>query len=106
MIKKKVLNPNRVRRIVGGFCFILHQFVADGFLASLQQKELLLYLFLILVSDCNGLSFYSHDSICSFLQLDQKEYVNARDRLIDKDLIAYNGTLFRILDLPAKPVYP
>ena len=51
MIKKKVLDPNRIRRIDGGFSFIPHRFLADGFLATLTQKELLLYLFLIIVSE-------------------------------------------------------
>ena len=63
MIKKKVLNPKRVRKINGGFSFIPHRFVLDGFLAALGQKELLLYLFLVIVSDRNGVSFYSYD-IC------------------------------------------
>ena len=67
MIKKKILNPNRLRRIDAGFSFIPHRFLTDGFLASLSQKEILLYLFLVLVSDRHGLSFYSYDSICSLL---------------------------------------
>ena len=104
MIKKKILNPERVRRINGGFSFIPHRFIADGFLASLDQKELLLYLFLILASDRNGLSFYSYDSICSLLQITADQYVKARNGLMDKDLIAFDGTLFQVLDLPAKPV--
>jgi hypothetical protein len=58
MIKKKIINPDRIRRINGGFSFIPHRFVCDGFLASLQQKELLVYLFLVTVSDRHGLSFY------------------------------------------------
>ena len=45
MIKKKILNPDRIRRIHGGFSFIPHRFLSDGFLATLQQKEILLYLF-------------------------------------------------------------
>jgi len=104
MIKKKVLNPERVRRIDGGFSFIPHRFLADGFLASLSQKELLLYLFLTLASDRNGLSFYSYDAICTLLQLNLDQYVEARNSLIDKDLIAFDGTLFQVLDLPPIPV--
>ena len=104
MIKKKVLNPERIRRIDGGFSFIPHRFLADGFLASLSQKELLLYLFLTLASDRNGLSFYSYDAICTLLQLNLDQYVEARNSLIDKDLIAFNGTLFQVLDLPPIPV--
>ena len=103
MIRKRLLNPDRVRRIDGGFSFIPHRFVAEGFLASLDQKELLLYLFFILVSDRHGLSFYSYDSICSLLQLDLGQYIEARDGLMEKDLIAFDGTIFQVLDLPSKP---
>ena len=104
MIKKKVLDPNRIRRIDGGFSFIPHRFIADGFLATLTQKELLLYLFLIMVSDRHGLSFYSYDAICSFLQFTLDQYHEARNKLIEKDLIAFDGTIFQVLDLPPKPL--
>jgi len=104
MIKKKVLDPNRIRRIDGDFSFIPHRFIADGFLATLTQKELLLYLFLIIVSDRQGLSFYSYDVICSFLELSLDQYLEARSGLIKKDLIAFDGTIFQVLDLPPKPL--
>ena len=103
MIKKKILEPDRIRRIQGGFSFIPHRFLTDGFLASLNQTEILLYLFLIIVSDRNGLSFYSYDAICTLLQLSVDEYIEVRDALIKKDLIAFNGSLFQVLDLPGKP---
>ena len=106
MIKKKILVPDRVRRIDGGFSFIPHRFLTDGFLTSLSQKEILLYLFLILVSDRHGLSFYSYDSICSLLQITADQYIDARNALIKKDLIAFDGTLFQVLDLPPKPIRP
>jgi len=104
MVSKKIINPNRIRRIEGGFSFIPHRFLTDGFLASLNQKELLLYFFLILSSDRYGLSFYSYDVICSYLELCVDDYIEARDGLIKKDLIAYDGTLFQVLDLPESPV--
>lgn len=104
MIRKKILQPNRVRRIEGGFSFIPHRFLTDGFLTSLEQKEILLYLFLVLVSDRHGLSFYSYDAICTLLQLSLDEYIEARNGLIGKDLIAFDGTLFQVLDLPRSPV--
>ena len=104
MIKKKILNPNRIRRINGGFSFIPHRFLTDGFLASLEQKELLLFLFLVIVSDRNGLSFYSYDAICNLLQLNVDQYIKARDALIEKDMIAFDGTIFQVLELPSTPV--
>ena len=94
MITKKLLNKERIRRINGGFSFIPHRFLTDGFLISLNQKELLLYFFLVLVSDRHGVSFYAYDSICSLLQLTLDDYIKARDALIKKDLIAFDGTLF------------
>lgn len=104
MIKKKILNPDRIRGINGGFSFIPHRFLCEGFLAALQQKELLLYLFLVIASDRHGLSFYSYDTICRLLQLDLDQYISARNALIDKDLIAFDGTVFQVLELPATPV--
>ena len=68
MIAKKILNPDRLRHIKGGFSFIPHRFLTDGFLASLSQTEILLYLFLVLVGDRHGVSFYAYDSICTLLQ--------------------------------------
>ena len=103
MIKKRILNPGRVRQIAGGFSYIPHRFLTGGFLASLEQKEILLYLFLILVSDRYGLSYYSYDMICSLIQLTLDEYIEARDGLLKKDLISFDGKIFQVLDLPAHP---
>ena len=103
MIKKGILVQSRIRCIDGGFSFIPHRFLTDGFLASLNQPEILLYLFLILASDRNGLSFYSYDAICTFLYITVDEYIEARDSLIKKGLIAFDGTLFQVLDLPKEP---
>jgi hypothetical protein len=69
MIAKKILNPERIRRIEGGFGFIPHRLITEGFVAALDPHELLVYFFLILVADRNGLSYYAYDSICSFLSM-------------------------------------
>lgn len=102
MITKSILNPDRIRRIGKGFCFIPHRFLTAGFLSSLTQPELLLYLFLVLASDRYGLSFYSYDSICRYLALDLDRYIDARNGLIEKELIAFDGTIFQVLELPAQ----
>ena len=104
MIEKRILKPDRIRYIDGGFSFIPHRFLNDGFQSSLSQKEFLLYLFLVLVSDRYGISFYCYDAICSLLELTVDEYMEARDGLIRKDLIAVDGTLFQVLDLPKRPI--
>lgn len=104
MLTKRILNTARVRRIAGGFSFIPHRFLADGFLASLDQREILLYLFLIMVGDRYGLSCYSYDAVCTLIQINVDEYIAARDALIGKDLIAFDGRIFQVLELPAQPV--
>ncbi len=104
MIQKKILRADRIRKISGGFSFIPHRFLTDGFLSALSQKELLLYFFLVLVSDRYGLSFYSDDAICSLLGISVDEYRIARGGLMKKDLIAFDGTLFQVLDLPQSPI--
>ena len=101
MVRKKILSHKRIGQIEGSFGFIPHRFLTDGFLAALSQHELLLYLFLILASDRYGLSFYSCNSICSLLGLTVDQYLKARDGLIGKDLIAFDGTIFQALSLPA-----
>jgi len=103
MITKKVLNPDRIRCIDGGFSFIPHRFLADGFLKTLSQQELVLYVFLILAADRYGLSFYSYDRICSLLHMTLEQYIAARDALIEKDLLTFDGTLFQVLSLPSAP---
>ena len=103
MIKKKILNNGRIRTITGGFSFIPHKFLTDGYVSALTQYELLLYFFLVLASDRNGLSYYSYDSICSKLGLTLEQYIEARDGLIKNDLICFDGTVFQVLELPEKP---
>ncbi len=102
MITKRILNPERIRKIDKGFSFIPHRFLTGGFLSSLTQPELLLYLFLVLASDRYGLSFYGYDAICRYLAMDLDRYIEARNRLIEKDLIAFDGTVFQVLDLPCE----
>jgi hypothetical protein len=105
MLEKSPLCPERVRKITGSFAFLEHRFVRDGFWTSLTHHELLLYIFLVLVADRNGLSYYSFDKICALLQLSLDDYLLARNALIiKKDLIAFDGHLFQVLALPPRPV--
>lgn len=100
MIQKQPLIIHRVRKINGSFAWISHQFLRRGFWSTLTHHELLLYLFLVIVGDRHGLSFYSFDKLCSLLSIETDEYIEARNALIDKDLIAFDGSLFQVLSLP------
>jgi hypothetical protein len=98
------IRPDRVRRIDGGFAFVPNRFLHDGFLVSLGHAERELYFFLVLAADRNGTSYYAYDRICATLEITPDDYLAARNSLIDKDLIAFDGTRFQVLSLPLQPV--
>ena len=100
MVNRTPLVCDRIRNINGSFAWIGHRFLRGGFFASLSQNELLLYFFLVLVADRQGLSYYQYDKICSLLCFTLDDYIVVRDQLIDKDLIAFDGTFFQVLSLP------
>ncbi len=103
-IEKKVLLSDRVRKIDGGFSFIPHTFLTRQFFTSLNQHELLLYFLLVLVGDRQGLSYYSQDKLCIMLRMSLEELMMARNSLIQKSLIAFDGFMFQVLSLPENPV--
>jgi len=105
-IEKNSIDPHRIRKITGSFAFIQHRFLRDGFWASLDHHQLLLYMFLIIVADRNGLSYYSYDKICTLLGICVDDYIFARNALINKDLLAFDGNLFQVLSLPERVALP
>jgi len=101
---KRVLHPERVRKIEGSFSWIDHRFITGGFLRDLSTLEILLYLFLVAVSDRNGLSFYHDDRIASLLKIDLPSLGQAREGLVLRSLLAYQPPLYQVLSLPPVPV--
>lgn len=98
--------PDRVRRPAGGFAFVPNRFLHEGFFASLDHIERSLYFFLVVAGDRNGVSFYGYDRICATIEISTDDYIAARNGLIEKDLIAFDGTRFQVLSLPHAPVLP
>lgn len=103
-IEKAPIIANRVRKIKGSFSFIPHAFVTQRFFTSLNQHELLLYFLLVLVGDRQGLSYYSQDRLCTMLRMSLDDFITARNGLIEKSLIAFDGFMFQVLSLPEKPL--
>jgi len=106
MSLKKILDPNRIRKIEGSFSWIDHRFITGGFLQDLSTIEITLYFFLVAVSDRNGISFYHDDRICSILTIPLTSLGEAREGLILRSLIAYEPPLYQVLSLPSHPVSP
>ncbi len=100
MIRQDPIIPGRVRKINGTFAFVEHRFLRDGFFQTLSHLEMVLYLFLVLVSNRDGMSYYAYDKICVLLKISVDDYIIARNALIEKDLIAFDGYLFQVLSLP------
>ena len=103
-VTKTPIIPDRIRRIEGSFSFIPHSFVTAGFFTSLNQHELLVYFLLVMVGDRQGLSYYSQDKLCIMLRMNLDDFITARNGLIEKSLIAFDGFLFQVLSLPDKVV--
>lgn len=96
--------PERIRSIgKRGFAFIPNRFLHDGFFAQLTPDERELYFLLVLAANRNGVSFYQYDSICALLNMSVDCYVDARNGLIEKDLVAFDGSRFQVLELPERP---
>ena len=71
---------------------------------DLSTIEIVLYLFLVAVSDRNGLSFYHDDRIATLLKIDLASLGKAREGLVLRSLVAYDPPLYQILSLPPNPV--
>ena len=106
MYCKRILNPSWVRKIEGSFSWIDHRFITDGFIRDLSAVEILLYFFLVSVSDRNGLSFYHDDKVCSLIKIGLTSLGEAREGLISKSLLAYEHPIYQVLSLPPQPVIP
>jgi len=104
MPTKRLLHPERLRKIDGSFSWIDHRFITAGFLPDLSTLEILLYLFLVAVSDRHGLSFYHDDRIASLLKIDLVSLGKAREGLVQRSLLAYEPPLYQVLSLPPEPV--
>jgi len=105
LVSRAPILPDRLRSIGGqSFAFVPHRFLREGFLCSLTADEQRLYLFLVLAADRNGLIFYHYDRISAILEMVLDDYIDARNGLLAKDLIAFDGARFQVLSLPAKPV--
>jgi hypothetical protein len=106
MKSKSLILPEHKRVLAPPFAWVDRRFLLNGFLAALTPQENLLYFFLMLAADRDGLSFYNYDKICQLLTLDVDDYVQARNGLIEKKLIAFDGRQFQVLALPKTPASP
>ena len=98
-MKKHLLRPDRLRQVPAGFNWVDHRLVRNHYLERCDCVDLSLYLFLITVSDGEGLSYYSDQAICRRLRIDLNALAAARAHLQQADLLAYQKPLYQVLSL-------
>jgi len=100
MIQKHLLVPKRLRRPpTTGWSWVDRRFLREHG-DYLSREAMLLYLFLAAVADRHGLSFYSDHTLSSRLRLPAPALAQARQELLERDLIAYQVPLVQVLALP------
>ena len=102
-VKKEPIDSERIRAIPReGFSWIDRRLIRDGLIDELPPEAILLYFFLLAVSDARGLSFYADSTISERLKLDREELTQARARLIAARLILYRYPIYQVLPLPQR----
>jgi hypothetical protein len=100
MIHKHILVPQRLRRPPAtGWSWVDRRFLREHG-DHLSRDAILLYLFLAAVADRHGLSFYSDQTLSCRLRLPLSALAQAREELLNRDLIAYQVPLVQVLSLP------
>lgn len=100
MTPKQILVAGRLRRPPAtGWSWLDRRFLREHG-DYLSRDAILLYLFLAAVADRHGLSFYSDPTLSSRLHLTPQAVAQARQELLDRDLIAQQLPLVQVLSLP------
>jgi hypothetical protein len=99
-IKKRLLSPQRLRRVPAQFSWIDQQLVRQPrYLKQCDLGALALYLVLVTVSDVEGLSYYSDSTLERLLRMEQAQLLGARQQLCQAGLIVYEQPLYQVLCL-------
>jgi hypothetical protein len=103
---KQLLRAERLRRVPEQFSWVDQALVQQHFIDRCEARSAALYLFLVTVSDAQGLSYYGAATLTRRLHLSHEQFTAARQQLIDLDLIAYRSPLYQVLALPGTVAAP
>jgi len=98
-MKKRLLNPERLRKVPPQFSWIDHRLVQQNYFARCDHSAWTLYLFLTSVADSEGLSYYSDASLARRLKMDPLVLSASRKQLVQAELIAYEMPFYQVLSL-------
>ena len=71
----------------------------ENYFTRCDHSAWTLYLFLVSVADCDGLSYYSDASLMRRLKMDELQVSGSRRQLIEYGLIAFEKPLYQVLSL-------
>ncbi len=103
---KQLLRPERQRQVPEQFSWVDQALVQQRFIDRCEASSAALYLFLITVSDAQGLSYYGAPTLARRLRLSDEQFAAARQQLIELDLIASRSPLYQVLALPGTVAAP
>jgi hypothetical protein len=106
MIQKHPIMAQRIRTVPPQFSWVDQRLVRDRHLEKITHAAAALYLFLIVVGDHQGLSYYSDASLTARLSMDPHTFEEARRSLLSAELIAYKKPLYQVLALDPAPTAP
>ncbi len=98
-IKKRLLRPERARRVPEHFSWVDHRLVRGHYVDRCTPDALALYLLLVTVGDEQGLSFYSDSTISRLISMDAPALREAKRVLVSAELIAVEPPLVQVLGL-------
>jgi hypothetical protein len=98
-MKKRVLNPERLRKVPPQFSWIDHRLARENYFTRCDHRAWALYLFLVCVADAEGLSYYSDASLMRRLKMDELQLSGSRRQLLQSGLIAFEKPLYQVLNL-------
>ena len=90
---------DRIRRIAPGFGWVDHRAVREHYVERCSHGALALYLFLVTVSDSEGVSWWSERALAARLGMDADRLRQARAELEAADLVAYEPPVWQVLQL-------
>ena len=99
MPQKRLLRPQRLRRVPAQFSWIDQRLVRERYTERCSAEALALYLVLVTVADANGLSYYGAASLMRLLSMPAARLREVRGELIRLDLIAFERPLYQVLSL-------
>lgn len=99
MPRKRVLRPDRLRRVPSQFSWIDQRLVRAGHIQRCDIHALGLYLVLVTVADAQGVSYYGDSTLARLLSMPTAQVLQARADLIRLELIAYERPLYQVLSL-------